>query len=119
MHGINNVRISKLYFKELASKYLEVYYRICSHFQTPFDYSVWSYFKRKIYVSLPRHIAELDQNIREELAQIIKEIKWAGRYGLDGPGIEIRWGRDFPHLSRQALGPSQPSMQWIPGLSRR
>ena len=29
-------------------------------------------------------------------------------YWLDGPGIESRWGRDFPHLSRQALGPSQP-----------
>ena len=38
--------------------------------------------------------------------------EWAGSsvgiatgYGLDGPGIESRWGRDFPHLSRQALGP--------------
>ena len=28
-------------------------------------------------------------------------------YGLDGPGIESRWGRDFPHLSRPALGPTQ------------
>jgi hypothetical protein len=26
-------------------------------------------------------------------------------YGLDGPGIESQWGRDFPHLSRLALGP--------------
>ena len=25
-------------------------------------------------------------------------------YGLDGPGIESRWGRDFPHLSRRVLG---------------
>jgi hypothetical protein len=25
-------------------------------------------------------------------------------YGLDGPGIESRWWRDFPHLSRPALG---------------
>jgi hypothetical protein len=25
-------------------------------------------------------------------------------YGLDGQGIESRWGRDFPHLSRPALG---------------
>ena len=26
-------------------------------------------------------------------------------YWLDGPGIESRWGLDFPHLSRLALGP--------------
>ena len=25
-------------------------------------------------------------------------------YGLDGPGIESRWGRNFQHLSRPALG---------------
>ena len=29
----------------------------------------------------------------------------ATRYGLDAPGIESRWGRDFPHPSRPALGP--------------
>jgi hypothetical protein len=28
----------------------------------------------------------------------------APRYGLDGPGIEFRWGRDFPHPSRPAPG---------------
>ena len=32
------------------------------------------------------------------------------RYGLDGPVIESRWGRDFLHLSRPALGP--PSLQY-------
>ena len=39
-------------------------------------------------------------------------------YGLDGPGIESRWGRDFPHLSRPTLGSTQPSVEWVPGLSR-
>jgi hypothetical protein len=26
------------------------------------------------------------------------------RYGLDGPGIESRWGQDFSYPSSQALG---------------
>ena len=42
----------------------------------------------------------------------------ATRYGLDGPGIEFRWRRDFPHPSRPALGPAQPPVQWVPDLSR-
>jgi hypothetical protein len=37
------------------------------------------------------------------------------RYGLDGPEIESRWGRNFPHLSRPALGPTQPPIQQVPG----
>jgi hypothetical protein len=42
----------------------------------------------------------------------------ATAYGLDGPGIESWWGRDFPHLSRSGLRPTQPPVQWVPGLSR-
>ena len=42
----------------------------------------------------------------------------ATAYGLDGPGIEPRWGRDFPHLSRPALRPTQSPVQRVPGLYR-
>jgi hypothetical protein len=32
-------------------------------------------------------------------------------YGLGGPGMESRWIRDFFHLSRSALGPTQLPVQ--------
>jgi hypothetical protein len=43
----------------------------------------------------------------------------ATAYGLDGPGIESLWGRDFPHLYRPAMRATQPPVQGVPGLSRR
>ena len=35
-------------------------------------------------------------------------------YGLDSPGIESRWGQYFLHLSRPALGPTQPPVGFFP-----
>jgi hypothetical protein len=32
------------------------------------------------------------------------------RYGLEGEGLESRGGRDFPHPSRPALGPTMGYM---------
>ena len=43
----------------------------------------------------------------------------ATRYGLKGPEIESRLGRDFPHLSRPALTPTEPPIQWVPAHCRR
>jgi hypothetical protein len=40
-------------------------------------------------------------------------------YGLDGPGIKSRWGRDFSHTSRPALKATQPPVQLVPGVKRR
>jgi hypothetical protein len=40
----------------------------------------------------------------------------ATRYGLDGPGIESRWGRVFPNPFRPALWPTQPPIEWVWGL---
>ena len=38
-------------------------------------------------------------------------------YGLDGPGIESRWGEIF-RPSRPGLSPTQPPVHWVPGPSR-
>jgi len=35
---------------------------------------------------------------------------YVSRY-RDGPGIESRWGRNFPHPSIPSLGPNQPPIQ--------
>jgi len=39
-------------------------------------------------------------------------------YWMEGPGIEYRCGRDFPHQSRPTRRPTQPPAQWVSGLSR-
>jgi len=39
-------------------------------------------------------------------------------YGLDGPGTESRWGARFFARVQTALGPIQPPVQLVPGLSQ-
>jgi len=38
-------------------------------------------------------------------------------YGLDGPGLNPG-GDEIFRLSRPALGPNQPPVKWVTGLSR-
>ena len=46
----------------------------------------------------------------------VSSVGIATRNELDGPGIESRWGRNIPHLSRSVLRLTQPLIQFVPGL---
>ena len=35
---------------------------------------------------------------------------------LQGPGIESRWARDFPHSSKLDMDPTTPTGKWEPDL---
>ena len=60
---------------------------------------------------------KFSRTTRSVIGNRVNAVGIATRYGLDGPGIESRWGRDFPHPSRPALGPTQSPVEWVPGLS--
>ena len=53
-------------------------------------------------------------DIARERAGRDSSVGIATRYGLDGQGIECRWGQDFPQPSWPALAPTQPPVQWVP-----
>ena len=60
-------------------------------------------------------VAQL-RDIQDCILRRDSSVRIATRYGLDGPGIESRCGRDFPHQSRLALMLTHPPIQWVVGL---
>jgi hypothetical protein len=71
--------------------------KCCSHLNLPYRTLT---FETQLYILVGRD----------------RVVSVATRYGLGGSGIESRRGRDFPHSSESAQGPTQTPVQWVPGL---
>jgi hypothetical protein len=80
----------------------------------------WTDFHDSVYSTIfPKHVEEIKVSLKSDNNNGSgSSVGIATDCGLDGPRIESRWGRDLSHLSRPALGPTQPPVQWVPGLSR-
>jgi hypothetical protein len=70
------------------------------------------------FVSTPHSVCTLISNMFV-LSSWDCIISIATHYELDSSKIESQWGRDFLHLSRPALEPTQTPVQWVLGLFLR
>ena len=103
LHGITyqNTVIRILHSRENLKSYDEIYIYIYIYI---FNSSVWSL----------RFFFENTDLLREAVQTL--------GYGLDGPRFESRQGKEiflFSKTSTQALRPTQPPIQWMPGLFSR
>ena len=88
------------------------------------------FFKQKLYVLIFltkffRNISHCKKNSKRyviinvhqislgPVAQLVQRLATGWTVRGSNPGVR----RDFPHLSRPALGTTQPPVQWVPGLS--
>ena len=88
---------------------------LCSTFISPILLLFLSVFALEEFNSVIRSFS-LFQSVFDapEQLSLYNVSLWAGRYGDRIPV----GGRDFTHPSRSALRPTQPPIQWEPGVSR-
>ena len=70
-----------------------------------FPKAVWMLWRREISVALLGILPQFLGFLANNLVTI-------------RPGIPSEWARDFPHPYRQALGPTQLSIQYVQGVSQ-
>ena len=107
-------------------------FKICNHYHEWVKDCQLSLCTGKLLCPIPRYLLhELEQTMEHYCsppsrsviltsdAIVDSSVGIANCYGLVGPGIECRWGRDLPHPSKPALEPTQLPIQWVPALFPR
>jgi hypothetical protein len=90
--------------------------------KSPYKLSLREVFAGNLRISL-RELGYLWKSLHERplifLTRVLTRQSVVGiatGYGLDGPGIESRWGLDFPYPSRTAPQPIHLTVKWVPRI---